>query len=202
MRWLCLLGGWLCLAQDPFLIVVLRGELLEWQGDQRKGEIVFRTPDTTITRCYYDERTHFENNRMRIIPSSLRISDPVQVLVDRVRWEGKCYARTVRVTDEMPPAKGRLQPYRLVTEHIVPRGSLTYAGVVIRRTPEHLVLQTRNDGRLLLRLREDTRYLGEGLPVDASKLLPNTRVYVHAGRSYAEEFEAYQVTWGQILRPD
>lgn len=201
MRGAALLLAGVILGQEQYPIALVHGELLEREGTDSRGEVAFRGPDAKVIRCIYDSRTYIENQKMRITATSLRPKDPVQVVMDWIRWEGKCYARSIRVSDPQPETKGRLKPYSLATEHIVPRGNLTYAGVVIRVSEGQLVLQTRSEGRLTLRLREDTRFLSEGSPVGVSKLHPNTRVFVRAGKSYADELEAYQVTWGEILNP-
>jgi hypothetical protein len=52
-----------------------------------------------------------------------------------------------------------------------------------------------------IRLRPDTRYLADGLLVDAASLKPNMRVFVLAGKDLYDDIEAYQVIWGKILSP-
>ena len=186
--------------EEPLPLSVVRGDVIELNGDGTKGEIAVQLADSSVLRCRYDERTYLENNNIRIIISELRLHDYVKVVVDRIRWEDKCYARSVRVTDREPePPPGRPRQYSLVTEHIVPRGSLTYAGVVIQVTAEQLVLRTRAQVKVTLRLRSDTRFLSEGQRVTSAKLQPNTRVFVRAGRTYGDTAEAYEVTWGTIL---
>jgi hypothetical protein len=38
--------------------------------------------------------------------------------------------------------------------------------------------------------------------VDAGVLAVNTRVFVRAGKTIYDEVEAFQVIWGDILKPD
>ena len=37
--------------------------------------------------------------------------------------------------------------------------------------------------------------------VEAANLRPNMRVFVRAGKDLYDQLEAYQVVWGDILRP-
>jgi hypothetical protein len=82
-----------------------------------------------------------------------------------------------------------------------PRGRLTMAGVVLRRSEGSLVLRTRFDGEQTVLLRPDTRYLESGSQVASSALKVNTRIFVRGGKNLDQEIEAYQVIWGEILLP-
>jgi hypothetical protein len=61
-------------------------------------------------------------------------------------------------------------------------------------------LHTRQGERTIL-LRDDTRYLANGDFATSSALCPNMRVFVRAGRNLYNEFEGYQVVWGEIKEP-
>jgi hypothetical protein len=65
---------------------------------------------------------------------------------------------------------------------------------MLRRDAVTLTLKTR-DGEKKLLLRLDTRYWCEGLRSDASVLVVNTRVFVHAGRDFEGNIEVYQASW-------
>jgi hypothetical protein len=118
------------------------------------------------------------------------------------------YARTVHVTSDLPAprppslTRGRFgTASRLTEDRALPLGSLTYAGIVFRRTDDRLVLHTRDGREQSLLLRKDTRYLQNGEIVDAATLAPNTRVFVRAAKDLWDQLEAYQVIWGKILEP-
>ena len=84
---------------------------------------------------------------------------------------------------------------------LVPTGNLTFSGVVFRLNGERAVLHTRETGDQSILLRADTRYLHDGVTVEAKDLKPNTRVYIRAGKNLYDEVEAYQIVWGSILTP-
>ena len=73
--------------------------------------------------------------------------------------------------------------------------------MIAKLAADHLVLHTRQEGEKTILLRLDTSYLEGGTQVDAADLKPNTRVFVRAGKSLDDQIEAYQVVWGDILKP-
>jgi hypothetical protein len=77
-------------------------------------------------------------------------------------------------------------------EEWVPRGYLTYSGLVVKSEDSKITLKTRTGSRTLL-LRADTRYS------EAAEPLVNKHVFVRAGRNLQGMLEAYQVMWGEIL---
>lgn len=93
-------------------------------------------------------------------------------------------------------------PRRALTQFDLwyPRGNLTFAGVVLRVTPETVTVRTRHNGVQTFVLRNDTFYLGDGLQLDLSNLKKNTCVFIRAGRNFEEDLEAYQIVWGSIVR--
>jgi hypothetical protein len=99
-----------------------------------------------------------------------------------------------------PLSQGRLRAYNPKADN-VRTGNLTYSGVVFRLNPSRVMIHTRDAGDLAILLRNDTRYLENGVVVEAADLKPNTRVFVRAGKDVYNEIEAYQVIWGSILEP-
>jgi hypothetical protein len=197
-----------CQAQQTAPVGIIRGDLLAWSGNVRQGELVFRRgSDNQVYQCSFDERTYFERQNERINISSTSRGDQVEVLSDRKQGTGICYARTVQVIDPNPTRTGyaaRLRPhstFRSSIDSIVPRGDLTYAGVVLKIAPGELVLRLRTNEKKIILLRPDTRYLSEGQLLERSNLLVNTRVFVRAGRTFEDDIEAYQIMWGDILQP-
>lgn len=196
--------GTLLPGQETPPVGILQGELLEWEGSQTGGDLSVRALDSRVYRCSYDERTLFERDRLRIAVSSLKAGERIEVVSDRTKSGNRCYARMVHVFELQPP---KFPGYRLrlpsarVTEHFAPRGNLTFAGVILRMTPETMVLRTRTGSQETFRLRQDTRYLEGGSVGEASNLQVNTRVYIRAGRNFEDQLEAYQVVWGQLAGP-
>ncbi len=168
-----------------------------------KTEFVVRASDGNVYVCLFDERTWFERTQLRINASALEAGDHLEVVADRSRESpGGCFARTVHVAEIVTPVRSRLRPYQSVTEHIAPRGDLSFAGVVILVEASRLVLRQRNQSeRVTLTLRPDTRYVHDGIQIEAGELKRNERVYVRAGKSLGGEIEAYQISWGEILTP-
>jgi hypothetical protein len=79
---------------------------------------------------------------------------------------------------------------------------MTFSGMVVRLSPEMMVLRTRSEPRQTIQLRPDTRYVSDGVRADAADLKVNTHVFVRCGRNLDDEIEAYQVIWGGIVRPE
>lgn len=181
----------------------LRGDFVEMKGSDKKGEFGVRTAENHVYRCQFDDRTWFESNKLRINASALQAGDHLEVVSDRSKLSpGDCYARTVHVVEIVTPVRSRLRPYQSVTEHIAPRGDLTYAGLVITINSSRMELRLRSQAEpMALLLRPDTRYVQDGIQIKFGQLKPNMRVYVRAGRNLEEQVEAYQVSWGEILTP-
>jgi hypothetical protein len=98
-------------------------------------------------------------------------------------------------------AANRLRALSFSPERSMPAGNLTFSGVVFRLTGERMVLHTREGGERSLLLRKDTRYLENGELVEPADLKLNMRVFVRAGKDLYDQLEAYQVIWGDILKP-
>lgn len=195
--WLLITGASVCAAPVRGLI---RGDFLETSFEGTRGVLTFRGHDQQIHRCFFDNRTYFERDGHRFFPASLRQGDFLEVLVDSTLIATECYVRIARVIAPEPPpsSKPHWRPYRLVTEHIAPRGNLTFAGVVVRLSPRSVVLRTRAQGDQSILLRTDTRFLEDGSLVDLAALRVNARVFVRAGRTFENDIEAYQVVWGRL----
>jgi hypothetical protein len=158
----------------------------------------FRTPAGQQYFCEFDKHTYIERDGQRVFAGALKTDDSVEMITD-VRGSA-CYTRTVRF---IPSSRKLLtwKPYRSSVDHIFPRGNLTFAGVVRRFNPQMLVLRTRDDAEKIVLLRDDTRFLDSGNPVDYSRLSVNTRVFIRGGKNFENELEAYQVIWGEIPGP-
>lgn len=194
-------------AQDGTPPAIVRGNLLECDTAPGAGEFSVRTGAHQVFRFRYDAKTYFEREGALGSAAKLVKGDLVEVVADRVAQPALRYARTVHVLDREPPrrtpvSQGRYRAYRGTYEPVLPIGDLTLAGVVARVGDGSLLLRTRKDGEKTVRLRQDTRYLESGREVAASALRADTLVFVRGSRNFDDEFEAYQVIWGEILEPD
>ena len=148
--------------------------------------------------CEFDKHTYMERDGQRVFSGALKADEPVEIITD-IRGTA-CYTRTLRFI----PSAAKLmtpRPYRSSIDHIYPRGNMTFAGVVRRFNTQMLVLRTRDEAEKIVLLRDDTRYLDSGIPVDFTKLAINTRVFIRGGKNFENDLEAYQVIWGEIPGP-
>jgi hypothetical protein len=186
---------------------ILKGDLLEWEGTEKSGELSVRASDNRVFRCTFDSRTYFERDRKQATLSEMKEGDWIELVSDAATGDRtKCYARTVHILPPTRPALTRLLDRKIQVrrsaflESIAPRGNLTLAGIVLRLTPEAMWIRTRSDGEKTILLRQDTRYLSGGTSVDASELSVNTRVFIRASKNFDNDIEAFQVIWGEILK--
>lgn len=184
-----------------------RGTLLERDADANRGEFAIRLADNEVLRYRYDAHTYVEEFDLSVNMPRLKPGEQVVVVSDNLDGTFLRYARTVHVVGGEQRAKPRtatfvpLHHFTLQDERLVPRGDLTYAGVIGEIAGERIVLHTREAGDQTILLRKDTRYLENGETVGANALKPNQRVFVRAGRDFSGQIEGYQVIWGQILDP-
>ncbi len=195
-------------AQTPAPLGIVRGNLVEIKDAQPFGELAIRTQDERVYRFQFNHRTYVERGKSPIKIASLQLGERTEILCDVSTNADMRYARIVHVQDPnapprpVPRAPWRTRPYVSPTEQIVPRGDLTFSGVVRRLNGGTLLLRTRIDGDKHILLRPDTRYLDGGELVEGSALRTNARIFVRAGRNLEGDIEAYQVIWGRILEPD
>jgi hypothetical protein len=181
---------------------ILRGQL-EAAVPSASGSLRVRTADGLVHLCYFDSHTYVERHGQPVRMAALEAGDPVEVLADR-KGSYPCYARTVRVSEVKARSQrpGRTaMAARPVTERWMPRGDLTFAGVVLRLNPEMMVLRMRSGEHSLVLLRHDTRFVDSGLATTRESLAPNTRVFVRAWHNIDKELEAFQVVWGSLNGP-
>lgn len=187
-----------CAAQaaDPW-----RGVFLEREGDDRSGQISMRTPDFHVRVLLYDAATEFRREDRTVAAAALQPGDLLEA------WcfgepQQRCRALRILVTRPAPsppswprstwgrPEWGPSWP---------PRGHLLLAGVVAELFADRIRLRTRRGGDYLLRLREDTSLLQDGLAAQPAELRVNMHVFVRAGHGLDGDLEAFQVVWGRIL---
>jgi hypothetical protein len=205
-----LLIPWMAAAQTgnppgpPERAALVRGVLLECDA-RAAGELSLRTAGNRVLRYQFDPKTYVEREERLIEPARLVPGEMVEVLSDTVAGYALRYARTIHVIQPVPPPRpqtpGRLSAYDPKTEPAIRAGNIAYSGVVFRLNSQRVMLHTRQAGEVSILLRPDTRYLADGLLVDAASLKPNMRVFVLAGKDLYDDIEAYQVIWGKILSP-
>ena len=179
-----------------------RGSFASFQGTAASGVFEASNEQGTTESCGYDSRSYFERAHERVTLAKLAPGDPIEVLADHKPGSKTCYARIVHVLDIRPAILPR--PPRPVPPASIPlsgplaRGDRSVAGLVMRRESNALWIKARTGDQVVM-LRPDTRYLDDGVRVDAAAVPLNWRVYVRAGRNIYGEIEAYQVVWGTIL---
>lgn len=161
--------------------------------------------DGKKVECRYDAHTWMERDGQRIAAPALALGDRLEMVTD-INASG-CYVRTIHVLDvpSQRPGPGRRpsmkREYASPTERFAPRGDMTSTGLVTSIDEKWLMIRTRNDGPKKFLLRHDTRYVGDGLRVDHAAVRAGKRVFVRAGYNFEGVVEAYQVIWGEILKP-
>jgi hypothetical protein len=190
-------------AQTLENAALVRGIVLECDA-KPIGEISIRTTDNQVLRYQFDRKTYAEREDRLIEAARVAPGEQVEIVSDRTAGSLLRYARTIHVIEPKAPprplSQGRLRAYNPKMEN-VRTGNLTYSGVVFRLNPTRVMIHTREAGDLAIQLRNDTRYLQNGVVVEAGDLKTNMRVFVRAGKDVYNEIEAYQVIWGTILDP-
>lgn len=192
-------------AQESGPVGTLRGTLLE-RDASTPGQVSVRTRQHQVYCFLVDEATGIEREGRRI---TLGETEPGDVL--EIGWEQRSggkqrYARTVHVVAARqavasPAYPSRISLRRSSSDELIPRGRLTFAGTVTELNEESLVLRTRSGSPQTILLRNDTRYLHDGRLVGLAALKINTRIFIRGGENLEGQIEAYQVVWGQILKP-
>lgn len=171
---------------------LVRGEIVEID----RTEFTLRS-DNIVHRFRTDEHTYLERGESPIQLRDLHKGETVDVVTERTT--GVRYARLVKVT----PVRTRL-PLWTPSEtlpSLIPRGLLTFSGMVLQVSDNRLVLRLRKGEEKVFRLREDTAYRADGRMTGRASLKSQTRVFVRGGQGIDDNLEAYEVVWGEILHP-
>ena len=206
MRWASVFVFAAMLHGDQAPIGIVRGDMVKWTGSPGFGQLTL-TNSTGEYSCTFDAKTYMERDGQMVAIGAFGPGDRIELVTDHKPGSQVCYARTLhgveappqrRVAGHRPPLQRGPSP----TEVWAPRGDMTFSGMVIRVSPETMTLRTRGVARQQIQLRQDTRYLSDGLRVDAAALKVNLHVFVRGGRNLEDEIEAYQVIWGGIVHPE
>ena len=205
MRQLLVVVLLLCplVGQQTPPVDILRGDLIKWDPS---GWFHVARREGRVEICRFDAETYITDRVSRIEAAAVKVGGQVEAVVDRREAASACRAMTIYVRRATPDTafddyRRALARQRHVLDHILPRGDTTFAGVVLDHDSTHMIVKTRSDGRKEVRLRDDTRFTGDGVPADAGMLEIKMKVFVRAGKGIDGRLEAYQVIWGEILTP-
>lgn len=177
-----------------------RGNLIGWEGTPSVGVISALDKNEEVYTCRYDAKSFIEVDRWHVKADKLQKGDPVTVLADR-RAGGACYILSLSVEEPPRPVKQvpgrRPAPPKPAKLPAVLHGRENIAGVVTQITQTSLTIRTR-DGERIFTLLPETRYFGNGLKLDRSDINVNQRLSVETSRNQKGEWEAYQLTWGDL----
>jgi hypothetical protein len=192
-------------AQENAPVGLLKGDFLSWTGTPRNGQFLFQAAGNRIYSCSFDDKTYMEREGRRI--EIAQKGDRLEIVSDRRPDSIVCYARLVHVVDPQraylaPGVRPRAKAANRLIEPFGPRGNMTLSGLVMGVGSNVLTLKSRAGEYQTIHLRADTRYSDEGQTADAGNVRVNTLVFIRCSRNLENEVEAYQVVWGEILRPD
>ncbi|MCP5114551.1 MAG: hypothetical protein GY953_27295 [bacterium] len=190
-------------AQQSPPVGIVRGDLVKWDP---AGWLHVAKRDRKVEVCRFDRETYITDSVSRVEPSTVKVGSRVEAVVDHRDNVAGCRAITIYVPTAAPDGefaayRRALARQRHVLDHILPRGDMTFAGVVLEHDPSRMLVKTRSAGRKEVRLRDDTYFTSDGRPTDASMLKVRMKVFVRAGTGIDGALEAYQVVRGEILTP-
>jgi hypothetical protein len=193
-------------AQENAPAGFLKGDFVSWTGTARSGQFVFQSAGNRMYSCSYDDKTYMERDSRRIAIANAEKGDRMEIVSDYKRDSMVCYARLVHVLYPqhayvVPGARPRSKASKSPIEPFGPRGNMTFSGLVMAVKSNVLTLKSRTGDYETIHLRPDTRFSTDGQTAQASNLRINTLVFVRCGRNLENEVEAYQVVWGEILKP-
>lgn len=213
---LCLITALLLglpLSAEPMPKGMFHGEMVSYQGDAERGELIARNSTGEQFDCTYDGKSYLEYQNRRITVAKLEPGDPLEILVDRTgRQRRTCYVRMVHViVPEPQPVLRQLSgsfssatvsiqptPPRPREETVERFVRETIAGVVTSIDAGGFTLRTR-DGDRTIQTNNATRYLSGGREQSATALSVNQRVFVAVSLDRNRRPVAADVTWGSIL---
>jgi hypothetical protein len=179
---------------------MFRGSFETWDGRVTNGILRALDANRAAYSCGFDAKSYFEINKQRVTADALRSGDSLEVIVYRKGRDAQCYILTLNVT---PPAKptraARIDttPTRPARAAALRHGNRNVSGVVASVDERTITLHTR-EGEETFFLRRDTRYFGSGLPGVIADIHVNQRLAIEAGRNLDGDWEAFQLTWGEL----
>jgi hypothetical protein len=194
-------------AQENAPAGFLKGDFLSWTGTPRSGQFVFQSAGNRIYSCTYDDKTYIERDKRYVTIAGAEKGDRLEIVSDYRNNSTVCYARLVHILDPqrahvVPGVRSRATASNRPFEVFGPRGNMTLSGLVMGVGTNVLTLKSRRGEYQTIHLRADTRYSDEGQTAEAGNLRVNTLVFIRCSRNLENEVEAYQVVWGEILRPE
>lgn len=211
MKYLLLAMAAGAFAQEGPPVRIVKGELVVWEMRGLSGEMGVRSADGLVQSCRVTADTYLTRQTIRVTPVGVKVGDWVELVANTKEGDGRCTAVTVYIKPPEPRPRlargtGRPLPVPIpqpkgLFDNLLPRGRLTYAGIVSSMDQKRLVLRTRKDGEKSFALREDTIFSEDGREVEPNALHVQTSVYVRASQTFDGDLEVYQIIWGAILVP-
>lgn len=183
-----------------------RGSLVSWEGTPASGTLSAANASNEVFTCRYDSKSYIELDHWHVKVDKLQAGDPIKVLAQRKMGETTCHILSLVVEDPPkpvvmrpghkpePPRPAEPKAVKFTTSR---RNHENTAGVVKEITAQSVTLRTR-DGERIFELRPETRYLGNGLKMELSDVQVNQRLSVEAAQSPNGDWEAVQLTWGDL----
>jgi hypothetical protein len=188
-------------AADEMPSGYFHGTMSGFDGTPTVGTLRAKAANGAVLTCGFDAKTYIELEKQRVKMDKLREGDPLEVLAYRRPGQTVCYILSMEV---LPPPKVvrpnrrvDVTPAKPLRPAIVRHGSKNVAGVVIQVGPSSITLRTGTGPETFL-LRRDTRYFGNGLRMDQADVNVNQRLSVEAARNVDGQWEALQLTWGDL----
>ena len=196
--------GW---TQENAPAGLLKGAFLSFTGTPRGGQFIFQSSGDQLYSCTYDDKTYIERESRLITIAGAKTGDRLRVVSDYKDDSMVCYARLVHILEMehvyvVPGVRPRSKASNRPVEPFGPRGNMTLSGLIVGVKSNILTLKSRAGEYQSIQLRPDTRYSTAGQAADPGSLRVNTLIFVRCGRNLENQVEAYQVVWGEILKPE
>jgi hypothetical protein len=180
---------------------IFHGSLVSWEGTLTAGVISAIDKSDQLFTCRYDAKSFIEVDHWHVKIDKVEKGDPVKIVADRKFGEQTCYVLSLAVED--PPVVVKQVPGRRPAPPkpekpvVIRHGRENIAGVVTAISPKSVTLRTREGERTFI-LQSDTRYIGNGLKMELTDVTVNQRLSVETSRNQAGDWEAFQLTWGDL----
>jgi len=188
----------------------LEGVLLESVSGANSGRSSIRGADDRVTQFEFGPGTIVRRDHESIRPYELHPGERVEIVFAAQKGISIPVAEIVQVVStsaEALPAPERcggkgIEPNRLLSfDYFAPYNLITMTGVFVRCNGDRLLLHTRDHAEKTVLLNARTQYVEDGEIVGPDHLKKNQRVFVRGTRGWSDDIEAYQILWGDILRP-
>lgn len=202
----CVLVAASLLAQNQPGGGLVRGVLVPSEASPDSFAVL--TPSGQVWRFHYDARTWIERDHQRATIRDFRPAEKLEVVCDRI-VAAPSVSRYARMVHALLPAPVFSNPlsqglYRMPRRPAVQamEAEIGFSGIAEALAPGILRLRSRSGAVNTFILNSDTSYSDTGRLVSRGALTPGMPVFVRAVRNIQGEWEALQVVWGEIFRPN